>query len=368
MTLDGLAGRVRLQPGVSGAGITSSRPRLAAQLARGRRADELPALLGSLFSLCSHAQRATARRAVAAALGREAVCDADEHRALRAATAREQVLRIALDWPRLLPGPRVVDPAALLQDCPLLRPELDETQRLAALPGWLAERWLARPVADWLQRHEADPHTWAHRWCEDTDVAPARLLRAHAAPLQHLLTPSRPLHLLAQPLATLPRLARRIAEEPDFCAAPDWLGEPAETGPWTRIKDGAPRPLHNAWMRLIARLVDLLRLAAPDGDERLAAGALPLPGGEAIAWTEMARGLLVHWVRLEDRPDGPRVADCRVLAPTDWNFHSRGVLARTLASLCGDDRFEQAARAAVAFDPCVEFELVGASALEAAHA
>ena len=68
------------------------------------------------------------------------------------------------------------------------------------------------------------------------------------------------------------------------------------------------------------------RAAVPVGGA--AEGALPLADGEAIAWTEMARGLLVHWVRLEDSPSGPRVADCRVLAPTEWNFHPRGVLAQ----------------------------------------
>jgi hypothetical protein len=46
-----------------------------------------------------------------------------------------------------------------------------------------------------------------------------------------------------------------------------------------------------------------------------------------------------------------------VLAPTEWNFHPHGVLAQTLAALQGDARAGQAARAAVAFDPCVEFDV-----------
>jgi Ni,Fe-hydrogenase I large subunit len=89
--------------------------------------------------------------------------------------------------------------------------------------------------------------------------------------------------------------------------------------------------------------------------------------GEGLAWSEMARGVLVHWVRLEAAAGGPRVADCRVLAPTDLNFHPRGVLARTLAALRGDaaaDAGEQTAvvdRArvlAAAFDPCLHFEVM----------
>ena len=90
-------------------------------------------------------------------------------------------------------------------------------------------------------------------------------------------------------------------------------------------------------MRLIARLVDLLRLAAPGGAHWLAEGALPLARGEGIAWTEMARGLLVHWVRARDGRRGPTraCARYRVLAPTEWNFHPHGVLAQALAALRG---------------------------------
>jgi Ni,Fe-hydrogenase I large subunit len=107
-------------------------------------------------------------------------------------------------------------------------------------------------------------------------------------------------------------------------------------------------------MRLTARLVDVLRLAAPEGADWLAEGALPLERGEGIAWTETARGLLVQRVVLDG---DEHVRSVQVLAPTDWNFHPRGVLAQTLAGLHGEDRAAQATRAAVAFDPCVEFSV-----------
>lgn len=345
-------GRVLLRPGRPLPTVANQRPLLAPRLARGRRADELPGLFGALFTLCGHAHRSTAARAVAAARGEAAVSSPAQRQALRAATAREQVLRIAHDWPRLLPGAPAFDPAAVLRDCPLFhdRPTTDE--RLAALPGWLAQRWLGLPVADWLQAWEDDPPDWPLHWCRRVDTPPALLLRGQAPALRRLATPAAPLALLERPLATLPALARRIAEEPGFCARPDWLGAPAETGPWTRI-NAVQRPrLHNAWMRMTARLVDLLQLAAPQGLHWLAEGALPLARGEGIAWTEMARGLLVHHVQLDETG---AVLGAEVLAPTEWNFHPEGVLARTLATLQGDDAPGQAARAAVAFDPCVEF-------------
>jgi hypothetical protein len=357
MDMAALTGSVRLHPGSAGPAISGARPLLASRLARGRAAAELPALLAALFTLCSHAHRSTARRAVGAALGEAALSTPAERSALRAATARDQILRIAHDWHRLLPGAPAGEPALLLRSCPLWREGFTPDEQMAALPEWLAHRWLMEPVVSWLAALEADPLTHVQRWCEQADTPPARLLRTQRRALQALATSAHPLRLLDQPLAHMPRLARRMAEEADFCARPDWNGEAAETGPWTRTVDPLPLPLHNAWMRLITRLVDVLRLAAPGGRDWLAEGALPVAPGEAIAWTEMARGLLVHWVRLEDSPRGPRVADCRVLAPTEWNFHPQGVLAQTLAMLQGGDAAEQAARAAVAFDPCVEFSV-----------
>ena len=89
-------GHLRLTPGVPLPPVQGGRPDLAARLARGRRAADLPALLGALYTLCSHAHRSTARRAVAAAFGQPARCSIDERQALRAATARDQVLRLEI--------------------------------------------------------------------------------------------------------------------------------------------------------------------------------------------------------------------------------------------------------------------------------
>ncbi|MBX3603983.1 MAG: nickel-dependent hydrogenase large subunit [Piscinibacter sp.] len=359
-----ISGALQLRPGGAPPTVSGHRPLLVPRIAPGRRADELPDLLGALFTLCSHAQRGTARRAVAAARGDDALSTPAQRQALRVATAREQMLRIAHDWPRLLPEASAADPeptTSPLRSCPLWRDDWPVEQRLAGLPGWLAQHWLGLPLESWLQRYEAEPEAWPLQWCRTVATPTALLLRAQAGALRRLATPARPLRLLDQPLATVPRLARQLAERSDFCTAPDWLGEPAETGPWTRINDPVPLTLHNAWMRLIARLVDVLRLAMPAGDRWLAEGALPLASGEGIAWTETARGLLVH--RVELAPDG-RVRAAQVLAPTEWNFHPRGVLAQALAALRGPDRAAQAARAAVAFDPCVEFVV----AAEAAHA
>ena len=82
----------------------------------------------------------------------------------------------------------------------------------------------------------------------------------------------------------------------------------------------------------------------------LSSGALNLGAGQAIAWCEMARGLLLHWVLLDDQG---QVADYRVVAPTEWNFHPEGALARALHALPAEDT-ASAWILAAAYDACVE--------------
>jgi Ni,Fe-hydrogenase I large subunit len=81
----------------------------------------------------------------------------------------------------------------------------------------------------------------------------------------------------------------------------------------------------------------------------LATGAMKLGPGQALAWCEMARGLLLHWVQLDAQG---AVQDYRVVAPTEWNFHPDGALARALAALPASDTLA-ASTLAAAFDPCV---------------
>ena len=98
-----LAGRMHLRPGVAPpAAIHSTRPDLLPRLAPGRRAGEMPALLGAVFTLCAAAHRLTAIAAIRAARGEPADDPAAAAQTLRLATAREQILRIDHDWPRLL--------------------------------------------------------------------------------------------------------------------------------------------------------------------------------------------------------------------------------------------------------------------------
>jgi hypothetical protein len=380
--LDLLAGRLTLRPN-SPAPIACERPMVGATLMRrlseGRRAGLLPELIASIFSLCASAQRSTSRRAIAAALGlkEDAAHRAADAQLVCLSTAREHLQRFALDLPRLLPRAGIAVDPGWLRDAPVLALPASGAAPAAlqavtaALPGWLERRLLGLAPATWLQRWRDDPLGWLTEWSSASAHPLGCWLAAVRDDALAIAWPCRPLSLLDEGEAGLRALAATLEREPDFAERPLWHGEPAESGPWTR----AARPQEaaragTAWFRLGARVADLAAIAVGAADAGrppgtasadagpLACGALALAPGEGIAWTEMSRGLLMHWVRLEQgarQPDTARVAVYRVLAPTEWNFHPRGALGLALAEgrLAGD-----AARlAALALDPCISFDV-----------
>ena len=337
------------------------------------------------------------------------------------ATAREHLHRFALDLPQWVPrGGLAVDPGWLrdapVRSLPASGAAPAELQVMAAaLPGWLERHLLGLAPADWLRRWHDDPAAWLADWAAGSTHPLGRWLAAVRAAAQAILLPCRSLALLAgmgggerqgasagvgmavgmggetgvgmdggvdggmgagmgtrmgagksflspgphaPNEAGLRALADALRQAPDFAERPLWQGAPAETGPWTR----AARPQEalrttDAWMRLGARLADLVAIGC-DGAGALAGGSRALGPGEGIAWTEMSRGLLMHWVRLDAGPHPPdtaRVRSYRVLAPTEWNFHPQGALGLALAE--GRLEGEAARLAALALDPCIQFEL-----------
>jgi len=364
---DTLAGQYQLRPGGAPA-IIGQRPVLGAgrlrHLLRGQRGAQVSASLGSLFTLCAHAHRRTAELALAAAQTATPITQPASV-LLMLETARDHLRSIALDWPQRLPDAAPLAPSLdWLRGCPLplvsARPVSDEGaawQTLKALCSWLEARILGQDPVQWLADHPA-PDALAH-WCtaHAEHLLPARCL-ASWHPLADSLCPDlRRLDLLdADPAvqrAQLTQLAQAMVLESDFVQHPIWRGRCAETGPWTRLRHRhASAQGHSAWTRLSARWLELIELASATPDMAaplLASGALQLAPGQALAWCEMARGLLLHWVQL-DRLGA--VQDYHVLAPTEWNFHPDGALGRALAALAPVNT--QAARAlATAYDPCV---------------
>lgn len=383
-----LDGHYTLRPGVR-ASVGGQRPVLGGgrlgRLLRGQQGESVVRTLGNVFTLCAHAQRRTARLALHAACPQSsAVLPVEAPLLLRLETVRDHLRSMALDWPQRQPAATQRAPDLhWLRDCPLpLMPSAqacspqEASTALAQLHHWL-ERLLNQPVSEWLTHH-GDSDAFA-QWCRSRahDLPPAHCL-AEWYPQAHRLAPqSSKLDLLntdtSVQSAHLHSIAQAMATDPDFVQCPLWQSQCAETGVWTRLRHQTEHDTlaHNAWTRLGARWMELMQLTAadpPTGDEQRAplldSGALSLGPGQAIAWCEMARGVLLHWVQLD--PQG-RVEDYRVLAPTEWNFHADGALAHALTALPSHDTASAWCLAA-AYDPCVDCTVLGTATTEEEHA
>jgi hypothetical protein len=356
-----LEGRIRIVVArcgdqVTGAALESSRPQLAHRIMAGRSPVEVAELAGLLFSLCGRAQRTAAQLACAAA------SDGDHSgtppdRVVLAEWAREHAWRLVLDWPQT--SGQKPDATGLQS----LHQAGDDAERLAqALDAMLAEQLLGEVPERWLARNGPGFQSWL----AGGSAAAALFDTPAGAPAPDTDGWLPPLPAMTD--TDVAGLARQALDDITFCAQPLWHDHTAETGALARTRD---QPLVREWLarrgpdaeaRLLARLVELAELPA-----RLRAGdaavskAWPLGDGIGVAAVDTSRGLLLHVARL----DGGRVADYRIVSPTEWNFHPAGALAEALRRLPADDRLERRARRlALAFDPCVDY---GIEITEAEH-
>ena len=107
----------------------------------------------------------------------------------------------------------------------------------------------------------------------------------------------------------------------------------------------------------LALLTDELRngIVDPGTSDSVESGPCVGPG-IGISQVEAARGRLVHRAELA----AGRVANYKILAPTEWNFHPKGVLAGSLLGLAAGNTADLQQRAQLlinAIDPCVGYQL-----------
>jgi len=168
-------------------------------------------------------------------------------------------------------------------------------------------------------------------------------------------------------------LAQRAFADANFSAQPTWQGGAAETGAIARQQ---AQPLLAEWIarrgrgqgaRLLARLIELAELpsrlklrsgavANADVQAKVKTNtkAFTLDDNVGLSLVETSRGVLMHCVRLADG----KVADYRIVAPTEWNFHPAGPLQQALALLPADaDIVARAQAICQSLDPCVAFEI-----------
>ncbi len=295
---------------------------------------------------------------------------------------REHSIRVVLDWPRLfdLPAEREALPmtrdrsgafaealfgdsgAFTLQghlrvDTPRLEKMIDE------LEMDLQQGVFHQPLSHWYSmRAGSQFETWVRA---EQGVAARSLARAFESGWQNQGAAECP-HL--PPTAAGELLARfDQADAEAFIATPQWRGSPRETSALTRQRS---HPLVQALMqvcgnalmtRWAARLLELAEI--PQRLRRLL-GELGRDqtttadngSADGLAQVEAVRGRLVHRVRIEDG----LISRFQVLAPTEWNFHPRGLLCKSLEALppLETDQLEKLARLVIdAIDPCVGYRL-----------
>lgn len=361
-----LAGDIGLRLAWDGERITavqlaSTRPLLAPRLFAGKTPAEVLALVPALFSLCGQAQTAAARLALAAAAGAPLTAELAElrHRVVAESLA-ELFWRLLLDWPQamgLAANPAPVAIARKIIAAALAAPGLDEALEgplRASLAELAAEHLFGEPLTHWLAR--TTPATLAD-WLAGARTPAAialRQLRQESPRLgQSAVASLPPADRAWLEAALLPGLA-----QPGFEQHPRWNGQPAETGALARQIDGpliaalAATEGQTAALRVLARMTELARLLTgrqPCADWVL--GFAPQTG-VGVGAVQTARGLLVHRATLT----AGRVAEYRIVAPTEWNFDPAGALTQGLlgqpAASAADAR-----RAALilvqSLDPCV---------------
>jgi len=357
------------------------RPVDVSPLLNGQAPEEVMPLVSALYGVCANAQAHAAVLALEAASGLTANAETQRARALVTCmeNLRENILRIALEWPKLTgcePNGVAVRPAvtflprirlALFDGMdPFALDAAAKSDRKAALEIIAdAERLLqdvifGEPLAFWLSRRG---HVGHIDWCVTAKTPAARLI-AHLADCGWMHRADIDCGSIGLPGADAAQLwPRRFAREGGLAPFSTEAGVPETTLFSRRAGDGVVASLKNAGLgaRFLARLADLARLpgemrALLDGD-CAPKTVSEYADGAGIGIVEAARGLLLHVVRLHNG----QVDRYRIVSPTDWNFDRQGIAARCLATLDGhhdeDERVALAHLIVNAIDPCVAYEV-----------
>jgi len=327
---------------VARADVRGRKPMPMTPLFAQQPAEAVLATLPRIFGLCREGQRAAAAQALHAAGASNAI---DGAHAVLLEAAQEHVFRLLIDTPAAMGFEADVKAVAIAR------------RGAADLASIAQSHVLGMPAADWLAVDDAD--SWAAR----TTTIPARLVREWLRDWSQvgrsdvaLMPDAAPGKLAAQVLPAL--------NAPAFAESPTWNGAPVETGPLARMQAHPAvaqllaRDGNSVATRMVARLADLatLLVALGRGEEPSWVEALPASPGEGVGAVQTSRGLLLHRVRMA----GDRVLDYQIVAPTEWNFHPEGSLARGLDGVAAEDADALARVATVAvhaLDPCVPFRV-----------
>ncbi len=315
-----------------------------------------------LYSLCGDAQTVSAE-ALSGLVG-NGVLDPARTREwaerIRLENVREHLWRLGLDWPKV--AGEETQPGPLRELLAARGRFLGDREAAVAWAEATAKSLFGLSAAPWLD--DAGPEPFLD-WLQAAPTPLARLLERLRPRLAGLGGSDLPLFLSADLAALSSDLLPSMQNDPDFHWRPDWHGQVFEMGPLARHQEHpllagmrAEQSDVDAWLRVVARVLELaLGLESLRGGEP-ARPALSghVAGDEAIVALEMARGVLLHWARIENG----LVRDYRIVAPTEWNFHPQGPASQGLSQLRAGSESELrecVTLQVMALDPCVNYEL-----------
>jgi hypothetical protein len=378
----------RQQGHIESVAIRSSRPLQLTRLFAGKTVQELLNMLPLLYSACATAQVSAAAQACRQAMNVNGYARVGlaEGMLVTVETAREHLWRILIDWSNFahaaINRPLVASLAHLLpvakqacfkdSDLFTLQPTLVVDQKtffsvIEQIEKTAADAIFSLPPADWYGYVSIEDF---EAWLEATATPTSTLLRRIRDQQSAQLADGgvHPLPAI-DPQAMCRRLVREDADQ--FIAAPDWNGDVYETTPLTRmashplLEQLAKRYGFGLLTRLVARLLELASIPAKLQQQLQAliqgcVDGFSAPSGlaadEGLGQVEAARGRLVHRAVVHEGV----IASYQIVAPTEWNFHPQGIVARGLQCLPAHETaaLKQYADLFInAVDPCVGYRL-----------
>ncbi len=372
--------------GVEVADIFSNRAVHASQVLIGKSPEQALIALPMLFAVCSTAQSRAGLLSIQDCLNIEMQVDMELARDLLvlAENAREHILRVVLDWPQLFEYKRsnqnfswltrlVADLKRVLfveADAfslnSKIHPDRAEAQTLISeLETYLENDFLGLPLNQWLSIETKDA---LNQWIQGNDSVAAVALRfiidqdwmsQGAVDFNHL------------PDLDTSELRKQFTaiDYDQFVEQPQWQKSCYETTSFTRqllhhpiLSELFAEYQSGLLTRWVARIIELVKIPQQmknivnelDGKNVVARYERPAQNG--TAQIEAARGRLIHFVRTDDEV----IKQYSIVAPTEWNFHPRGVVAKSLKSLKFNNKNELKRLSELVInviDPCVGFDL-----------
>jgi uptake hydrogenase large subunit len=353
--------------------IKSSRPLTVSSLLVGKTPSAALPIISSIYSVCGMAQSCAAVSACEHALSLKA---SDTTRAARqlvvwAETAREHILRIALDWGHGEQMDELKSIMLLAQNFKNILESVFEIgacvsikraamlEKIAQFESFLESMIFGEPLDSWRQRHTIRA---VSAWADEQNTQAARMISDVIQKNWQGVGGTAEVHAL--PVLDARKLFSKL-QEPDFISKPDWQGSHFESTALSRqlgntlIANIAQQFGSGLLARLLGMLAELsiipsrmhALLDVPDNEPDFLG-----ENGVGLAQVEAARGRLVHALQLKNSI----ISQYWILAPTEWNFHPIGPAAQALNTLTNDNEsefIEQARLIVTAIDPCVAFDV-----------